>query len=80
MFVHAHRAGPRRKPLTAQYVRAGLINSTVPTLLFLVSIPLAFFVSTTVAMLSWLLTVPLGMIVSRLTGVDGHQLRDALDN
>lgn len=79
LFVHAHRAGLRKTPLTPEYFRAGLIESSVPTVLFLLSIPLAF-VSTTIAMLSWLLSVPLGMVVSRLSKIPGDDLKEALSN
>jgi uncharacterized membrane protein len=78
MFWYAHRAGLLRIPLTPAVFRAGLANSTLPSVLFLISIPLAF-VSSLLATLLWLLAIPIGLVIDRLTGVRSKSLRDKLD-
>jgi hypothetical protein len=78
MFWYAHRAGLLRVPLSTTVFRAALINSTAPSVLFVISIPLAF-VSSLLAVLLWLLNLPLGLVIDRLTGVRSKSLRDQLD-
>jgi hypothetical protein len=44
--------------------RYGMIQSTTPVALFLLSIPIALW-SPTAALLTWLLGMPIGMVVDR---------------
>jgi uncharacterized membrane protein len=78
MFWYAHRAGLLRIPLSPSVFRAGLANSTLPSVLFGLSIPLAF-VSSRLAVLLWLLAIPIGLVIDRLTGVRSKALRDQLE-
>jgi uncharacterized membrane protein len=78
MFWYAHRAGLLRIPLTPAVFRAALANSTLPSVLFLISIPVAF-VSSLLAVLLWLLAIPIGLVIDRLTGVRSKALRDKLE-
>ena len=78
MLVYSHRAGLRRTPLGSKLFRAGVLDSVKPTVVFLISIPLAF-VSTTFAMLFWLVGIPLTALIGRLTGVQADELRTNLE-
>jgi len=64
LFRHAHRTAMLARPMTESAYRYGMIQSTTPVVLFLLSIPIAFW-SPTVALLSWLLAMPIGMLVDR---------------
>ena len=55
-----------------------MLDSVKPTVVFLISIPLAF-VSTTFAMLFWLVGIPLTALIGRLTGVQADELRTNLE-
>jgi hypothetical protein len=57
--------------------RYGMIQSTTPVALFLLSIPIAFLWSPTAALLSWILTVPIGVLVDRR---QRSQEREELDS
>jgi L-lactate permease len=57
--------------------RYGMIQSTTPVVLFLLSIPIAFLWSPTAALLSWILTVPIGVLVDRR---QRSQEREELDS
>jgi len=78
MFWYAYRAGLLRIPMTPTVFRAGLANSSLPSVLFLISIPLAF-VSSLLAVLLWLLAIPIGLLIDRWTGVRSKSLRDKLE-
>ncbi len=65
VFRHAHRSGLLAKPMSETAYRFGMVQSTTPVVLFLLSIPVAFRWSPTAALLSWLLSVPIGMLVDR---------------
>ena len=64
LFRHAHRTGMLARPMTESAYRYGMIQSTTPVALFLLSIPIAFW-NPTAALLSWLLAMPIGMLVDR---------------
>jgi uncharacterized membrane protein len=53
--------------------RYGMIQSTTPVVLFLVSIPIAFW-NPTVALLTWLLAIPAGMWVDHRAGMHTEQI------
>jgi uncharacterized membrane protein len=77
IFRHAHRAGLLTKPMSESSYRYGMIQSTTPVVLFLLSIPIAFLWSPTAALLSWILTVPIGVLVDRR---QRSQEREELDS
>jgi uncharacterized membrane protein len=64
LFRHAHREQLLRHPMSERTYRYGMIQSTTPVVLFLLSIPIALW-SPTAALLSWLLAMPIGLIVDR---------------
>ncbi len=65
IFRHSHRRGLLAKPMSESAYRYGMIQSTTPVVLFLLSIPIAFLWRPTAALLSWLLAAPIGMFVDR---------------
>jgi uncharacterized membrane protein len=65
LFRHAHRAGLLADPMSERTYRYGMIQSTTPVVLFLLSIPVAFVWSSTAALLMWVLAMPIGFIVDR---------------
>ena len=65
IFRHAHRAGLLAKPMSESSYRYGMIQSTTPVVMFLLSIPIAFIWSPTAALLSWILSAPIGVLVDR---------------
>jgi uncharacterized membrane protein len=73
LFGIAHRHGLLRPKLDAKEYRVGMIQSTTPVVLFIVSIPIAFW-SPTVALLSWLLSIPLAIVVDRSAQIDSRAI------
>lgn len=65
VLERASRKGLFRRPMTPETRRWALIASSVPALVFLASIPVAFL-HPTAALYSWLLIFPLVMVVRRL--------------
>jgi uncharacterized membrane protein len=63
-FASAHHRGHLRREMTPELYHHGVIQSSTPVVLFVLSIPLAFF-SPTLALLSWLLGMPIGIVVDR---------------
>ena len=78
MFAYAHRAGLLRRPISAEVFRAGIWQSAIPVVLFLLSIPVAF-VSSFAAIVMWILTPVAGLIVDRFSGVRGADVRDQIE-
>jgi len=73
IFRHAHRRGLLARPMSESSYRYGMIQSTTPVVLFLVSIPVAFLWNTTAALLTWALAAPIGLAVDRRQrGQQGH--------
>jgi len=64
MFTHAHRAGLLERKMPEEVFRWGRLQSTLPVVLFLLSIPVAF-VTTGLAVAVWFLTVPVGIFLDR---------------
>ena len=73
VFRVAHRHDLFTVKLAHEAYRVGMIQSTTPVALFLLSIPIAFW-SPTVALLSWLLSIPLGIAVDRWAHVDSRTI------
>lgn len=68
------------EPLTPEQTRLELLVRAMVPAVFLVSIPLAFFVSPTVAACSWVLSIPAqGLLERRLMGRGEVPRGDALD-
>ena len=65
LFVVALRGGLLGAVLPPPVVRHGLIASTLPVAVFLLSIPLALVAGSTLAILSWLLIWPLEALLDR---------------
>ena len=65
LFRHAHRSRLLGRPMSETTYRYGMVQSTTPVVLFLLSIPIAWFWNPTVAWLTWLLTVPIDIWVER---------------
>jgi uncharacterized membrane protein len=68
LFRLAYRHRLLRIDLGPDGYRYGVIQSTTPVVLFLISIPIAY-VSTTVALLSWLLAIPAGIWIDHRAGM-----------
>ena len=64
LFHHAHRSGLLREKMPEDVFRWGVIQSTLPVVYFLVSVPVAFL-STTVAVCVWFLGLPFGIVANR---------------
>jgi uncharacterized membrane protein len=64
LFRHAHRGGLLIKEMPEEVFRWGVIQSTLPVVYFLVSVPVAFL-STTVAVCLWFLGLPIGIVSDR---------------
>ena len=75
----AYRHRLLRVKIDANQYRAGMIQSSTPVVLFIVSIPIAFW-SPTVALLTWLLLIPLGIATDRLTHVDSRTIMAPSDD
>ena len=74
MFVTAHREHLFRVELQKDVVRYSVLASLIPVLVFVLSIPIAFF-DTGVALLSWLLIFPLeGVLARRMKPADAGEL------
>lgn len=69
MFRHARRRGHLRKPMPAPVYRWATVTSLTPSLLFVVSIPLAFW-TPTAAYATWLANVPAQTVINRLLRPD----------
>jgi uncharacterized membrane protein len=65
LFVFAKRRGLLVVAVPRDVYRFGLVASTLPVLVFLLSIPLAAAVGSTVALLSWILIWPLEWLLDR---------------
>jgi uncharacterized membrane protein len=66
MFVHAHRNGLLRSPVSSAVLRWGVLASLAPVAVFLVTMPFAFF-STTGVLLSWAVLMSLlGRVIGRI--------------
>jgi TMEM175 potassium channel family protein len=63
-YAHIRRSGQLRRPLSDAAYRFGLIESSVPVVLMLLSIPVAFL-ATSVAPFIWLLVFPLETVLDR---------------
>jgi uncharacterized membrane protein len=64
LFHHAHRHGLLRERMPEEVFRWGVIQSTLPVVYFLASVPVAFL-STTVAVCVWFLGLPVGIAANR---------------
>ena len=73
LFRLAYRHDLLRIELGPTGYRYGMIQSTTPVVLFLVSIPIAFW-NPTVALLTWLLAIPAGMWVDHRAGMHTEQI------
>jgi uncharacterized membrane protein len=73
LFALAHRHELFGRKLGPLEYRVGMIQSTTPVVLFILSIPIAFW-SPTAALLSWLLAIPLGIVVDRHWHVDSRTI------
>jgi uncharacterized membrane protein len=65
LFVIALRRDLLAVAVPRPVVRHGIVASTLPVAVFLISIPLAFLVGSTLALLSWLLIWPLEALLDR---------------
>jgi hypothetical protein len=65
LFVVAYRNGLLRREIPRASFRYGVTASTAPVLVFLLSLPIAFWISPTWALLSWLLAIPLQLAIGR---------------
>ncbi len=65
LFVVAYRDGLLAREITSASFRYGVTASTAPVVVFLLSLPIAFWVSPTWALLSWLLSFPLQLLLRR---------------
>ncbi len=75
MFARARNTGALKRPMPDDAYRYFQTASMIPVVMFVVSIPLAFF-HTTLAFASWLLTYPLELVLERRRppGVDEYLL------
>jgi uncharacterized membrane protein len=64
LFAHIRRSGQLRVPISDGAYRFGLLTSSVPVLLMLLSIPVAF-VATSLAPFMWLLVFPIETVLDR---------------
>ena len=69
----AYRHRLLRVKLDAKEYRVGMIQSTTPVVLFIVSIPIAFW-SPTAALLTWLLAIPLGIALDHFMQIDSRTI------
>jgi uncharacterized membrane protein len=65
LFVVAQRRGLLVVPVPREVYRFGLVASTIPVIVFVLSIPLAAATNSTVALLSWILIWPLELLLDR---------------
>jgi len=68
-FRHAYRFGLTRRPLSPEVYRWGIISSSSPVVVFILSTPLAF-ISSTLCLTSWLVMIPIGAYLSRKAPAD----------
>jgi uncharacterized membrane protein len=73
LFRIAYRHGLLRLTMSEKEYRVGMLQSSTPVLLFVVSIPIAFW-SPTVALLTWLLAIPLGIALDVFMQVDSRTI------
>ncbi|HEY6567469.1 MAG TPA: TMEM175 family protein [Actinomycetota bacterium] len=73
LFRIAYRHGLLRLAMSAKEYKVGMLQSSTPVLLFVVSIPIAFW-SPTAALLTWLLAIPLGFALDHFMQVDSRTL------
>ena len=67
LLLVAHRDGLFLKPLSKPFLRQSVVGGLLPALVFLLSIPIAFWVSQYVAMVFWLVaSIVFGFGVNRL--------------
>lgn len=78
LFRIAYRHDLLARAISPEEYRVGMIQSSTPVALFLISIPIAFW-NPTVALLSWLLAIPLGILLDRRTHVDSRAIMAPLD-
>ena len=65
LFAVADRHDLMRRRLPRDAFRYGVVASTAPVAIFLLSIPLAFVLSPTIALLSWLIAIPVQIAINR---------------
>ncbi len=71
-FRHAYRADLTRKPMPPEVYRWGVIGSSSPVVVFIVTMPLAF-ISSTLCLTSWLVTIPIGAYLAHKAPVDVNE-------
>jgi uncharacterized membrane protein len=79
IFRHAHRERLLVHPMTDEVYRYGMIQSTVPVALFLVSIPIAFWDPVTrYVWLIWVASLPIGLLIDRRQRDQARKHRQAM--
>jgi hypothetical protein len=71
LFVVSDRRGLLPFVVPQEMFRHGVIASTLPVVVFVASIPLAFATNSTLALLSWILIWPLETLVDKLKPFHG---------
>lgn len=71
-FRHAYRADLTQKPMPPEVYRWGVIGSSSPVVVFIVTMPLAFL-SSTLCLASWLVTIPIGAYLTHRAPVDVNE-------
>jgi TMEM175 potassium channel family protein len=66
LFQYAWRRGHTKRVIPKEVARWGTAAASVPVLIFLISMPIAFLLSPTAALVSWLLFIPVMVVVDRL--------------
>jgi uncharacterized membrane protein len=79
LFAIAYRHRLLDRELSRQEYRVGIIQSSTPVALFVISMPIAYFWDPTVALLTWLLSIPLGILVDRRANVNSRELMAPTD-
>jgi TMEM175 potassium channel family protein len=72
LFRQAHRHGLLRKSMPEDVFRWGVLQSTLPVVFFLLSVPVAF-ASTTVAVCMWFLGIPFGILANSRKPADSDR-------
>jgi len=79
IFRHAHRNRLLIHAMSEEVYRYGMIQSTVPVALFLVSIPIAFWDPVTrLTWLIWIAAFPIGLLVDRRQREEARKHRQAM--
>lgn len=65
LVVSALRHGLLRYAISKQALRRGLVASSIPVAVFILSIPIALATNSTIALLSWILIWPLEVLLDR---------------